>query len=44
MDLKDLEKAVSKLVFDLKPISEIPTDTVPYELIAFDYSEKDNSK
>lgn len=42
--LEDLEKALSGLVMDLKPASEVPVDYVPFESIEFDRSEKDNTK
>ena len=45
MVLKDLEKVLSGLVADLKPVPEIPAGTDPFNKSAtFDRSEKDNSK
>lgn len=44
MSIKELEHSLSELVFDLKPASEPPVDAVPFELTAFDCSEKDNMK
>ncbi len=44
MSLKELEKALSDLVTDLKPAPEPSADEVPFEMITFDYSEKDSSR
>lgn len=44
MNSKELENVLSELVFDLKPASETPADAVPFELVTFDFSEKDNAK
>ena len=45
MVLKDLEKAVSGLVANLKPAPEVPAGADPFnKSMTFDRSEKDNSK
>lgn len=40
---KDLENALSELVMDLKPASEVPDNAVLLESRNFDRSEKDNT-
>ena len=44
MSIKDLEKVLSELVFELKPASQIPAGAASFESTTFDFSEKDNSK
>ena len=44
MNLKDLEKALSELIMDLKPAPEAPDDAIPFESVQFDRSENDNTK
>ena len=41
---KDLEKTISNLVTDLKPVNEEPKETILYESLYFDRSEQDNQK
>jgi len=44
VSFEDIENILSKLVFDLEPAPEAPTDAAPFEIMTLDRSEKDNSK
>ena len=44
IELNDLEKVLADLIMDLKPVTETSADGNPFEMITFDYSEKDNSR
>ena len=44
MIFKDLEKALTEVVIDLKPAPAVPADAVPFSSMDFDRSETDNTK